>query len=149
MNTFGNLGGAISPLVVGYAVQWWNSWSTALIVTAGVYVLGGLLTLAINPTKRLLKISIVSATALVLANCSPINPGKVAGKIRFSNTAVPSVSQFLVNHAVDADPGQSVKLHETNGTPAIAWSPDFVRALGGENGRRTDCIPANTATVAD
>src|SRR5438876_1382351 len=53
MNTFGNLGGAISPLVVGYAVQWWGSWSTPLVVTAGVCALCGLLTLTIDPAKRL------------------------------------------------------------------------------------------------
>ena len=53
MNTFGNLGGAISPLVVGYAVEWWGSWSTPLVVTAGVCALCGLLTLTIDPTKRL------------------------------------------------------------------------------------------------
>jgi ACS family glucarate transporter-like MFS transporter len=53
MNTFGNLGGAISPLVVGYAVQWWGSWSTPLVVTAGVCGLCGLLTLAIDPRKQL------------------------------------------------------------------------------------------------
>jgi ACS family glucarate transporter-like MFS transporter len=53
MNSFGNLGGAISPLVVGYAVQWWGSWSTPLFVTAGVCVLVGVLTLTIDPTKKL------------------------------------------------------------------------------------------------
>jgi ACS family glucarate transporter-like MFS transporter len=53
MNTFGNLGGAISPLVVGYTVQWWGSWSTPLVVTAAVCTLCGLLTLMIDPTKRL------------------------------------------------------------------------------------------------
>jgi ACS family glucarate transporter-like MFS transporter len=51
MNTFGNLGGAISPLVVGYAVHWWQSWTVPFFVTAGVYVIGGLLTLAIDPTR--------------------------------------------------------------------------------------------------
>jgi MFS transporter, ACS family, glucarate transporter len=54
MNTFGNIGGAISPLVVGYAVQWWNSWTLPFFITAGVYVFGGLMTLLINPNKRLL-----------------------------------------------------------------------------------------------
>lgn len=53
MNTFGNIGGAISPLVVGYAVQWWSSWTVPFYVTAGVYVLGGALTFLIDPTKRL------------------------------------------------------------------------------------------------
>ena len=51
MNTFGNLGGAISPLVVGYAVQWWQSWTIPFFVTAAVYVAGGLVTLAIDPTR--------------------------------------------------------------------------------------------------
>jgi len=53
MNTFGNIGGAISPLVVGYAVQWWSSWTVPFYVTAFVYVLGGALTYLIDPTKRL------------------------------------------------------------------------------------------------
>ncbi len=53
MNTFGNLGGAISPLVVGYAVEWWGSWSTPLVITAVVCGMCGLLTLVIDPTKRL------------------------------------------------------------------------------------------------
>jgi nitrate/nitrite transporter NarK len=53
MNTLGNLGGALSPLVVGYSVQLWDSWSTPLVITAGVYALGGVLTLLSNPRRRL------------------------------------------------------------------------------------------------
>ena len=53
MNTFGNLGGALSPLVVGYALQWFQSWQTPLLVGGGVYILGGVLTLLINPEKPL------------------------------------------------------------------------------------------------
>jgi len=53
MNTFGNIGGAISPLVVGYAVQWWSSWALPFYITAAVYVLGGALTFLIDPTRRL------------------------------------------------------------------------------------------------
>lgn len=53
MNTFGNLGGALSPLVVGYAVDWWQSWTIPFFVTAGVYVFGGLMTLIVNPNKPL------------------------------------------------------------------------------------------------
>ncbi len=60
MNTFGNLGGALSPLVVGYALQWFHSWQTPLLIGGGVYILGGLLTLLVDPTK-----------ALVAANPSP------------------------------------------------------------------------------
>jgi MFS family permease len=53
MNTFGNIGGAISPLVVGYTVQWWNSWTVPFFITAAVYVLGGVCTLLVNPNRRL------------------------------------------------------------------------------------------------
>lgn len=55
MNTFGNIGGAISPLVVGYAVEWWSSWTLPFFITAGVYMLGGVLTLLINPHKRVMQ----------------------------------------------------------------------------------------------
>ena len=53
MNTFGNIGGAISPLVVGYAVQDWSSWQVPFYVTAGVYVFGAVCTLLVNPRKRI------------------------------------------------------------------------------------------------
>jgi MFS family permease len=53
MNTFGNIGGAVSPLVVGYAVQWWSSWTLPFFITAGVYVAGGILTLLVNPNRPL------------------------------------------------------------------------------------------------
>ena len=53
MNTLGNLGGTLSPLVVGYSVQLWGSWSTPLVITAAVYALGGVLTILSNPQRRL------------------------------------------------------------------------------------------------
>jgi nitrate/nitrite transporter NarK len=53
MNTFGAIGGAISPLVMGYSVQFWGSWTMPLLVTAGVYIIGGVLTLMVNPHQRL------------------------------------------------------------------------------------------------
>ena len=49
MNTFGNLGGAVSPLVVGYALEWWISWERPLMIGGAVYIVGGLLILLINP----------------------------------------------------------------------------------------------------
>ena len=49
MNTFANLGGAIAPVAMGYAVQWWGSWTIPLLITAGMYVLGGLIALLIDP----------------------------------------------------------------------------------------------------
>jgi MFS family permease len=53
MNTFGNIGGALSPLVVGYAVQWWGSWAIPLLVAAGVALLGGFFTFLIDTRKPL------------------------------------------------------------------------------------------------
>src|SRR2546426_2505501 len=53
MNTFANIGGAIAPVAMGYAVQWWGSWSTPLLITAVMYVLGGLIALLIDPTVPL------------------------------------------------------------------------------------------------
>jgi sugar phosphate permease len=52
MNTFGNVGGSLSPLVVGYAVQWWGSWAIPLLIAAAVAVLGGVFTLLIDTTAR-------------------------------------------------------------------------------------------------
>jgi nitrate/nitrite transporter NarK len=54
MNTFANLGGAIAPVAMGYAVQWWGSWTIPLLITAVIYVLGGLTALLINPNTPLL-----------------------------------------------------------------------------------------------
>jgi MFS transporter, ACS family, glucarate transporter len=51
MNTLGNLGGMVGPLVVGVAVDRWSSWDFAFYVTAGVYAGGALAWLAIDPTR--------------------------------------------------------------------------------------------------
>ena len=53
MNTFGNIGGAISPLVVGYALDWWDSWTIPCFITAGVYLFGGLCTLLVDTRKKM------------------------------------------------------------------------------------------------
>ena len=52
MNTWGNIGGALSPLVVGYAVGWWNSWMVPFYITAGVYLFGAICTFFVDPRKR-------------------------------------------------------------------------------------------------
>jgi len=49
MNTLGNLGGLVGPLVVGIAVDRWQSWSFPFYVTALVYAGGALAWLAIDP----------------------------------------------------------------------------------------------------
>jgi MFS family permease len=51
MNTLGNLGGMVGPLVVGLAVQRWQSWSFAFYVTALVYASGAAAWLVIDPTR--------------------------------------------------------------------------------------------------
>jgi MFS family permease len=53
MNTFGNIGGALSPVVVGYAVDWWGSWAIPLLIAAGVAVAGGLFTCFIDTRNSL------------------------------------------------------------------------------------------------
>ena len=53
MNTFGNIGGAMSPLVVGYSVTWWGSWAIPLVIASAISVLGGVLTLLIDTRQPL------------------------------------------------------------------------------------------------
>jgi nitrate/nitrite transporter NarK len=78
MNTFGNLGGAISPLVVGYTVQWWGAWSTPLVVTSGVCMLCGLLTIAIDPRQCLLGRGVAAAVT-----SAPSGPQSISVENRF------------------------------------------------------------------
>ena len=53
MNTLGNLGGLIGPLVVGFAVDRWGSWTFPFYVTAAVYAGGGVAWLATDPASRI------------------------------------------------------------------------------------------------
>ena len=53
MNTFGNLGGTLSPVVVGWCLQWWDSWNASLVTVAACYLLAAVCWLAIDPTKRI------------------------------------------------------------------------------------------------
>ena len=54
MNTFGNLGGLVGPIVVGIAVDRWHSWTFPFYVTALVYAGGALAWLAIDPSESLI-----------------------------------------------------------------------------------------------
>jgi len=38
MNTFGNLGGTAMPLLMGFCLQWWNSWNASLLTVAFFYL---------------------------------------------------------------------------------------------------------------
>ena len=49
MNTLGNLGGLVGPLVVGVVVDRYQSWDIPFQVTAALYVMGALAWLAIDP----------------------------------------------------------------------------------------------------
>ena len=53
MNTLGNLGGLIGPLVVGIAVDRFGSWTFPFYMTATMYACGALAWLAIDPTRPL------------------------------------------------------------------------------------------------
>jgi len=52
MNTFGNLGGLLCPLVVGWAVERQHSWTLPFYITAVVYAAGAIAWLAIDPDRR-------------------------------------------------------------------------------------------------
>ncbi len=49
MNTVGNLGGLLTPLVFGYAVDRLGSWTLPFLVTAVVYAFGAVAWLFIDP----------------------------------------------------------------------------------------------------
>jgi ACS family glucarate transporter-like MFS transporter len=53
MNTVGNFGGMVAPLVVAFAAQRWGSWSFAFYVTALVYACGAIAWLVIDPTRQI------------------------------------------------------------------------------------------------
>lgn len=53
MNTLGNLGGLLGPLVVGFVVEEYGSWVIPFYIAAGMYVVGALAWLAIEPGRKL------------------------------------------------------------------------------------------------
>jgi ACS family glucarate transporter-like MFS transporter len=53
MNTFGNLGGVTSPVVVGWCLALWSRWETPLYTVAGFYLLAALCWLRIDPSEPL------------------------------------------------------------------------------------------------
>ena len=52
MNTVGNIGGLIAPLVVGVAVDRWQSWTIPFYITSAIYACGAIAWLAIDPYQR-------------------------------------------------------------------------------------------------
>jgi ACS family glucarate transporter-like MFS transporter len=53
MNTFGNLGGATSPVVVGLALERWHSWEAPLWSVAACYAAAAVAWFAIDPGERI------------------------------------------------------------------------------------------------
>jgi len=52
MNTVGQVGGILSPLVLAYLVDATNNWNLPLLVLAGIYAIAGVAWLTINPDQR-------------------------------------------------------------------------------------------------
>ena len=52
MNTAGQVGGFLSPIVVTKTVQMTHLWSTPIYLLAGLFLLGAIAWLTIDPTKR-------------------------------------------------------------------------------------------------
>jgi ACS family glucarate transporter-like MFS transporter len=52
MNTVGQVGGILSPIVLAYIVDATNNWNLPLLVLAGIYGVAALAWLAINPDQR-------------------------------------------------------------------------------------------------
>jgi len=54
MNMFGNLGGAVSPLVFGVLVDWTGHWSLPFIIASALVVVAALCWLKIDPERSVL-----------------------------------------------------------------------------------------------
>jgi MFS family permease len=52
MNTSGQIGGFLSPIVMGMCVQWFASWNAPLYLMAALYVAGAVCWAGIDPSRR-------------------------------------------------------------------------------------------------
>ena len=56
MNMWGNVGGALSPLAIGYILKWSdNNWNLTFYVSAFIYLTGILFWLLLDPVTPLEK----------------------------------------------------------------------------------------------
>jgi MFS family permease len=53
MNTSGQIGGFLSPIVVGLIVTMYGNWNAPLYITGGLYLLGALCWLGVDPSRTL------------------------------------------------------------------------------------------------
>jgi MFS family permease len=51
MNTAGQIAAIVMPLVVGYALEWFHNWNVPFYLLAGLYVMGALCWIFIDPKK--------------------------------------------------------------------------------------------------
>jgi MFS family permease len=51
MNTSGQIASLITPLIVGYSVQWFNNWDFPIYMLAGMFLMGAVCWLLIDPYK--------------------------------------------------------------------------------------------------
>jgi nitrate/nitrite transporter NarK len=57
----GNLGGTLSPLVVGFSLERWGSWNAPLVSVAVLYLAAAGCWLFIDPADRLADVSPASS----------------------------------------------------------------------------------------
>ena len=55
MNTVGNLGGTLAPIVTGYTVERWESWTIPFYATASVLALGVVMWLLVDPQRSVIE----------------------------------------------------------------------------------------------
>ena len=53
MNTTGQLGSIMSPVITGWIVYRFANWQMPLVIMAGLYALSALLWMLVDPRKRL------------------------------------------------------------------------------------------------
>jgi sugar phosphate permease len=51
MNSVGNLAAMLNPLIVAYSVQWFNNWNLPLFLMGGLFLLGALCWLLVDPEQ--------------------------------------------------------------------------------------------------
>jgi ACS family glucarate transporter-like MFS transporter len=54
MNTTGQIGSILSPVVTGWVVTHFSNWQTPLLIMGGLYVVSAILWTLVDPRKRLL-----------------------------------------------------------------------------------------------
>jgi MFS family permease len=51
MNTAGQVGGMLSPVIIGFVLQYWQNWSMPLYLTGVLFALGAVCWIFIDATR--------------------------------------------------------------------------------------------------